>query len=154
MIKVLFSIFLLINSIFGLLFYEGTVFGSFLKSSESISLIFIFVNFIVSNLILIFMRIMPFSILGAFLTFLLLFLIIVIVCIYVPYWVFFEFFKVKYDSFFFWTIYALIEIGILTIILAPVLRGLINFLQQFNEAFFEGLKENAINNALGKKNKF
>lgn len=151
MIKTLFSIFLLINSIFGLLFYEGTVFGDFLQSSESISLIFVILNFIVSNLILIVMRVMPFSVLGAFLLFLLLFLIIVIVCIYLPYWVFFEFFKVKYDSFFFWTLYALIELGIFTVILAPVLRGLITFLQQFNEAFFEGLKENAINNALGNK---
>lgn len=151
MIKALFSIFLLINSIFGLLFYEGTVFGDFIISSGSISFIFVIVNFIVSNLILIVMRVMPFSILGAFLLFLLLSLIIIIVCFYVPYWVFFEFFKVKYDSFFFWTLYALIELGILTVILAPVLRGLITFLQQLNEAFFEGLKENAINNALGRK---
>jgi hypothetical protein len=151
MIKALFSIFLLINSIFGLLFYEGTVFGDFIISSGSISFIFVIVNFIVSNLILIVMRVMPFSILGAFLLFLLLSLIIIIVCFFVPYWVFFEFFKVKYDSFFFWTLYALIELGILTVILAPVLRGLITFLQQLNEAFFEGLKENAINNALGRK---
>lgn len=151
MIKALFSIFLLINSIFGLLFYEGTVFGDFIISSGSISFIFVIVNFIVSNLILIVMRVMPFSILGAFLLFLLLSLIIIIVCFYVPYWVFFEFFKVKYDSFFFWTLYALIELGIFAVILAPVLRGLITFLQQLNEAFFEGLKENAINNALGRK---
>lgn len=153
MLKALFSLFLLANSIFGLLFYEGTWFGDFLKTSEGVTFIFVIINFIVSNLILIFMRVMPFSFFGAILLFLLFLVIILIISIYTPYWVFFDFFKVKYDSFFFWTIYVLIEIGILTILLAPVLRGLITFLQQFNEAFFEGLKENAINNALGKKNK-
>jgi hypothetical protein len=33
---------------------------------------------------------------------------------------------------------------------APIFRGLLKFLMQLNEAFFEGLKENAINNALGR----
>jgi hypothetical protein len=151
MIKALIALFLLINSIFGLLFYQGTWFGNFLISNEGITPVFVIVNFIVSTLILIFMRVMPFSILGAFLLFLLPLLLILIFCIYVPYWVFFEFFKVKYDSFFFWTIYTLIEIGILSLIIAPVLKGLLNFLKQFNQAFFEGLKENALNNAFKNK---
>ena len=151
MFKALISLFLLINSIFGLLFYEGTWFGNFLTYHDGITTLFVILNFIFSNLILIFMRVMPFSIIGVFLLFLLLLLVVVIFCIYVPYWVFFEFFKVKYDSFFFWIIYALIEIGLLSLIIAPVLKGLLNFLQQFNEAFFEGLKENAINNALNNK---
>jgi hypothetical protein len=151
MLKLLFSLFVLINSIFGLLFYEGTGFGDFLKSSEGITSVFVIINFIVSNLLLIFMRVMPFSIIGAFLLFLLFLIIILIICMYLPYWLFFEVFQVKVNSFFFWIVYALIEIAILSKILAPVLRGLIKFLQQFNEAFFDGLKENAINNAIGKK---
>lgn len=150
MLKLLFCLFLLANSVFGLLFYEDTVFGDFLLSSESITYIFVILNFIISNLILMYLRVSPFATIGTFFLLILLSITLFLVCLFIPYWIIFVAFDFNIESFFFWTIYFLAEIGIISIVFAPIFRGLLDFLMQLNEAFFEGLKENAINNALGR----
>ena len=150
MLKLLFSLFLLINSIFGLLFYEDTFLGYFLSSSESATFIFVILNFIISNLLLVVLRAMPFSAIGIFFLWILFSITLFLICLFIPYWFIFVAFNFSNESFFFWTIYFLIEIGIISFMFAPIFRGLLKFLMQLNEAFFEGLKENAINNALGR----
>lgn len=148
MLKLLLGLFLIINSLIGLLFYESTAFGDYLAKSNALSLVFVVINFVLSNAILVIFRIEPFSVVAIILLVLFLLLIVLIAGLGIPYWLMFEVLGANSESLFLITVYIILEIGILSVLMAPIFQWILSFLGKLNEAFFEGLKENAINNAL------
>ena len=148
MLKLLLGLFLIINSLIGLLFYESTALGDYLAKSNALSLVFVVINFVLSNAILVIFRIEPFSVVAIILLVLFLLLIVLIAGLGIPYWLMFEVLGANSESLFLITVYIILEIGILSVLMAPIFQWILSFLGKLNEAFFEGLKENAINNAL------
>jgi len=148
MLKLLLGLFLIINSLIGLLFYESTAFGDYLAKSNALSLVFVVINFVLSNAILVYFRIEPFSVVAVILLVLFLLLIVLIAGLGIPYWLMFEVLGANSESLFLITVYIILEIGILSVLMSPIFQWILSFLSKLNEAFFEGLKKNAINNAL------
>jgi hypothetical protein len=153
MFKLLISLFLILNSLIGYGFYEDTLFGDYLNElSFAAQLLFVVINFIVSNLIVVWIN-SPMAFLSLLGLILLLVLIALSLGLWLPYWFVFDLINANDQHMFPWVIYFLITISFLAFLLRPLLAVLLNLLIELNEKFWEGLKTNAINSALDKANK-
>lgn len=151
MLKTLFGIFLILNSILGYGFYEDTAFGDFLAQSELIGLSFIVINFIVSHVLVIALKVPGLDWISMLLLKALFALFLLGIGIYIPYLVIFEWFG--WSGLFAMVVFLLGVIFILTVILAPLMRSLLKNLKQMTDAFFDGLKRGAIDKALAESRK-
>ena len=151
-IKLLTWVFLMINSIFGLIFYEGTVIQHILYKSEFLTGSFVLVNFIFTHLlIIIFFKEKFFRIISLGFLFILIFLISLIIVIAIPILLFYYIFNFKKNSFLAATLTFLSIIGLLSLTILPFLKFIIAILREGNDRFWDGLINNTINKALYKK---
>ena len=153
MFKLIISVFLIINSLIGYSFYDGTAFGDYLNElSLGGQLIFVGINFVLSNVLVLMLNspLAIFSLLGLILLGVLLALSF---GLWVPYWFIFDLINANDNNLFPWVIYLLLTVSILAFLLRPILAVVLDLLIELNENFWEGLKSNAINSALDKAKK-
>lgn len=153
MFKLVFSVFLMINSLIGVLFYEDTIFGDYLDELElGGQLIFFLVNFIGSHLINILLKspLSSFSTVGLLL---LTMIAMLALSLAIPYWIIYDFFDATKDHLFPGIMFLLLSITILSYVMRPFFHALLQYLIQFNNDFWEGLKSNAIKSAIYKASK-
>jgi hypothetical protein len=151
MLKTLLGIFLILNSILGYGFYEDTAFGDFLAQSELLGLSFIVINFIVSHVLVIALKVPGLEWMSILLLKALFALFLLGVGFYIPYLVIFEWFG--WSGLFAMVVFLLGVIFLLSVILAPLMRSLLENMKQMTDAFFDGLKRGAIDNALAEARK-
>jgi hypothetical protein len=137
----------------GLLFYEGTAFGDWITQNDTISFIFFIVNFVVSHLLVIILKIDAFSLLSGILFFLLFGLFMFALSLYLPYLILYVWLDVSAP--FFKVIYVLMAMYFLFVFVGPLVNFALEGLKKGTNVFFDGLTTNAINRALdeAKKNK-
>lgn len=152
MIKVLLSLFLILNSLIGLLFYEETSFGTFLKSSETYSLIFFVVNFIISNILNVIIN-TEFIILSYLLLSLFTLIFSLIICLGIPYYIIFELIELNDKLPFPWLIYGFSVIMSFTVVMSPIFRFILSIINQEINQFFDNLRFNLIKRSLGRDDK-
>jgi hypothetical protein len=153
MFKLLLSVFLIINSLIGVLFYEDTAFGDYLNELElGGQLIFFLVNFIGSHLINIFLK-TPLSFLSTVGLLLLLMIAALGLSLAIPYWIIYDLFDATKDHIFPGIMFFLFAVTLLSYVMRPFLQALLQYLIQFNHDFWEGLKANAIQSAINKASK-
>jgi len=151
--RLLVSLFLIINSLIGYLFYEGTLFGDFLSDlSLGGQLIFVILNFLISHLINIRLNTI-FSFLSVLGLFFLGAIFALLFAFWVPYWVVFELFNLNDQRIFPWVIYFFALMILIVVLMRPVIVFILDFLLEFNTNFWEGLKSNAIASAIEKAKK-
>jgi hypothetical protein len=150
-LKLIISIFLIINSIIGYGFYDGTAFGDYLNElSLGGQLVFVAINFILSNVLVLNSPLAIFSLLGLILLGVLL---VLSFGLWLPYWFIFDLINANDNNLFPWVIYLLLTVSILAFLLRPIIAVVLDLLIELNENFWEGLKFNAINSALNKAKK-
>lgn len=148
MFKLLISLFLLLNSLIGWLFYEDTAIGDYLLSLEvSGQLAFVTINFVVSNIAIVYLK-TPFSIISILLLSLLVVLVLLVIGIWIPYWIIYVMFDADADNVFAGAVFFVLVIGIISSLLGPILQRFFAFLSKVNESFFENLKQGAIRSAM------
>jgi hypothetical protein len=146
MIRTVFGLFLFLNSILGYGFYEGTAFGDFLAQSEWYGLTFFVLNFIGSHVLVLLFGIPGLEWLSLILLKALWGLFLLAVGLFIPYLVVFEWFG--WSGLFAMVVFFLGAMVILAGILGPVIRSLLDTLKKLTDAFFDGLKRGAIENAM------
>lgn len=153
MFKLVLSVFLIINSMIGVLFYDDTAFGDYLMNLElGGQLIFFLVNFIASHLINILLKspLSFFSIVGLLL---LLILATLALSLAIPYWIIYDLFGATKDHLFPGILFMLFAITLLSYVMRPFLHALLVYLSKLNNDFWDGLKANAIQSAINKASK-
>jgi small-conductance mechanosensitive channel len=151
MIKTVFGLFLFLNSILGYGFYEGTAFGDFLAQSEWYGVTFFALNFIGSHMLVLLFGIPGLEWISLILLKALWALFLIAVGLFIPYLFVFEWFG--WSGMFAVVVYLLVAITIIAGILGPVMRSLLDTLKKLTDAFFDGLKRSAIENALARAKK-
>lgn len=151
MIRTVFGLFLFFNSILGYGFYEGTAFGDFLAQSEWYGLTFIALNFVGSHVLVILFGIPGLDLFSLILLKALWGIFLLAVALFIPYLVVFEWFG--WSGLFAMVVYLLGAITIIAGNLGPVIRSLLDTLKKLTDAFFDGLKRGAIENAMANAKK-
>ena len=134
MIRALISLFLFINCFIGLLFYEDTTFGHYLASSDWLSGGFVISNFLLSNVIIIFLRSKPFVIASLLLLTGFLLISILGLTIFLSYYIIFEYFNANDENPFFWIIIAIIEIAIFVKTFRPILIFILSAIEEIRNS--------------------
>ena len=147
MIKSLFSLFLILNSIVGLLLWEGTQFGELLTRNDGYSIIYFVINFIISNILNVIIN-GEFIIVSTLLLFLFIILILLGLCLGVPYYFIFEILDLNDKIPFPWVIYGFSVLILINVVMSPIVRFILQVLQKGVNDFFDNLKNNLINDAI------
>lgn len=153
MIRLLLSLFLMLNSFAGFFFYEDTAFGDYLYNLDDFGqFLFFLINFVVSHGLIIILN-TSMGVISLFLLILLLALFLLAFGIWLPYWIIYVLFDASGESVFAGVVFMVSLVGMVATLLSPILRVLIDFLTDLNNTFFDNLKQGAIDNAINKSNR-
>jgi hypothetical protein len=148
MIRLLLSLFLMLNSLAGFFFYEGTSFGDYLYSLDYYGqLLFFLINFVLSHVLIILLN-TPLGIISLSLLILLAGLFLLAFGIWLPYWIIYVLIEASAESVFAGVIFIVLLATVPSIVLGPILRLLIDLLSGLIISFFDNLRDGAINNAI------
>jgi len=147
-IKTIIGLFLFLNSLLGYGFYENTAFGDFLAQSELLGFGFLLVNFVVSHVLIMFLRVPALEWLSYFVLIALFALFVFCVCILIPYYLIFE--LLGWSGLFAMTIFFLGAVTLLATFIGPLMKSFLDETKQLIDAFFEGLKRGAVENMINK----
>ena len=135
MLKILISCFLIINSLIGLLFWDGTEFGNYLINNH-VTGYFVIANFLLSHIIVIIMG-GGISVLSKILLWIVAIIAILITIGFLLYFIIFDYFKAKQDNLFGWVILFFLFILSFTLVISLLQPLLLRSLPKWNNVVDE-----------------